>query len=666
MSEDRDGRGGAVQVREHLWIPMPDGVRLAARLWLPAAAPHAPVPALFEYIPYRKADMVRARDERNHPFLAGHGYACLRVDMRGSGDSEGHMPDMYSEAELADARHVIAWIAAQPWCDGQVGMFGTSWGGTAALQANIDAPEALKAVIAVCATHDRYEDDIHHIGGCVLTDTFEWGATLPVILAAPPTPCAGDDWHALWQRRLDTLTFPVEAWLREEGRGSYWRHGSVIHRAERLSRPVLAVGGWTDRYANSVMSLVAARPDLVWGVVGPWGHHYPDHGNPGPAIGFQHLALDWWDRWMKAGKAKPDWPRLRVWLREFDPPADSLTVRNGRWIETDAPKTCTTPRVYHLNGDALATEASAPATGWEVPFDLGVGRALGDTGYFGREGGLPLDQRDDDSRALTFETAPFEHDVILYGAASVRLGLDGGQPAGQVALRLNDVAPDGTSASVGLTLRNLALDDDLDAPARPLPATGRSVEIPFPTAAYRFRTGHRLRLAVSSSCWPLVWPATVPAGPRILRGALTLPIYRGDPPDLRHPLPVALDLPAVKSHETLAAPPLKRWQAEEDGAWVHAWAQPFTELHYRETRTAFGFETSAEHRVLPQDPVSASTRVRHRQRYRRPDGTAEIECVLTARTDASAYQVTGRLTVTWDGEARFSREWAVSPARLLG
>lgn len=118
MSEDRDGRGGAVQVREHLWIPMPDGVRLAARLWLPAAAQHAPVPALFEYIPYRKGDMVRARDERNHPFLAGHGYACLRVDMRGSGDSEGHMPDMYSEAELADARHVIAWIAAQLWCDG--------------------------------------------------------------------------------------------------------------------------------------------------------------------------------------------------------------------------------------------------------------------------------------------------------------------------------------------------------------------------------------------------------------------------------------------------------------------------------------------------------------------------------------------------------------------
>ena len=665
MGEDRDGQGEAVQVTEHLWIPMPDGVRLAARLWCPAGAKRAPVPALFEYIPYRKADMVRARDERNHPFLARHGYACLRVDMRGSGDSEGHMPDMYSDAELADARHVIEWIAAQPWCDGKVGMFGTSWGGTAALQANIDAPEALKAVIAVCATHDRYEDDIHHIGGSVLTDTFEWGATLPVILAAPPTPSVGDDWQSLWRRRLDTLTFPVEAWLREEGRGAYWRHGSVIHQAGRLSRPVLAVGGWTDRYSNSVMSLDAARADLVWGVVGPGGHHYPDHGTPGPAIGFQQLALDWWARWMKPDRANPDWPRLRVWLREFDPPADSPRVRNGRWVETGAPKTCTAARVLHLDGGALTPAAPAPATGWDVPFDLGVGRASGDTGYFGREGGLPLDQRDDDSRSLTFETAPFDQDFILYGAASMRLCLEG-EPEGQVALRLNDVAPDGTSAPVGLAIRNLALDDDLDAPARALPPTDRSVEIPFPTTAYRFRKGHRLRLAVSSSYWPLVWPPAAPTAHRILQGALTLPVFRGDPPDLRQPFPVALDLPAVKSHETLAAPALERWQAEEDGVRITAWAQPFTEVRYRDTRTAFGFETRAEHRVSPDDPASATTRVWHRQRYRRPDGTAEVDCVLTAASDPVAYHVSGRLTVTWNGEAWFSREWAVAPPRRLG
>ena len=226
--------------------------------------------------------MVRARDARNHPWFAAHGYACLRVDMRGSGDSEGVMADMYSDHELADARAVIEWIAAQPWCSGKVGMFGTSWGGTAALQANVDAPEALKAVIAVCATHDRYEDDIHHMGGCLLTDTFEWGATLPAILAAPPTPDVGPGWRGVWQDRLDQLAFPVEAWVRKEARGEYWRRGSVLHEASRLSRPILAIGGWSDRYSQfgDVACFRPARPDL--GCSGAMGPSLSRSGPPRP------------------------------------------------------------------------------------------------------------------------------------------------------------------------------------------------------------------------------------------------------------------------------------------------------------------------------------------------------------------------------------------------
>ena len=239
----------------------------------PARDPGRP---LLEYIPYRKRDLVRARDARNHPVFAANGYVCLRVDMRGSGDSEGAMPDMYAEAELSDARHVIDWIAAQAWSNGRVGMFGTSWGGTASLQAAVDAPGPLKAVLANCATIDRFEDDIHWMGGAVLTDTVEWGAALPAILACPPdSATVGDGWRGMWEARLAGLAFPLENWIAHGTRGRYWRHGSVRFAAERLSCPVLAIGGWSDRYANSVMPLVAARPDLCWGVVGPWSPPLP-------------------------------------------------------------------------------------------------------------------------------------------------------------------------------------------------------------------------------------------------------------------------------------------------------------------------------------------------------------------------------------------------------
>ena len=130
----------------NLWIPLGDGTRLAARLWLPDDAEQDPVPALLEYLPYRKRDGTAERDSLTHPYLAAHGYACIRVDVRGSGESDGVLSDEYSQAELDDGVEVIAWLARQPWCSGQVGMFGISWGGFNALQVAALRPPALKAI----------------------------------------------------------------------------------------------------------------------------------------------------------------------------------------------------------------------------------------------------------------------------------------------------------------------------------------------------------------------------------------------------------------------------------------------------------------------------------------------------------------------------------------
>ena len=663
---------------EHLWIGMPDGIRLAARLWLPREAARRPVPALLEYIPYRKSDMVRARDERYHPYFAAQGYACLRVDMRGSGDSEGRMTDMYTPEELSDARHVIDWIASRPWCSGSVGMFGKSWGGTASLQASVDAPEALKAVIAVCATHDRYEDDIHHMGGCLLTDSVEWGATLPAILASPPgAGTVGPGWRALWEDRLAHLAFPLEPWVREEARTAYWRRGSVRFEADRIACPILAIGGWADRYSSSVMSLVDRRPDRVWGIVGPWGHQYPDTGHPGPATGFQQLALEWWDHWLKTPRPpRPPWPPLRVWLREFDPPADAIDRRNGEWIESKSPAAASTLHTFHLDRGRLrgspprAASGSEPMPGPElapVPDDLRAGLASGDTGYFGRFGGLPLDQGPDDARSLVYETAPLREAFTLFGAAELMLEVAASRPLAQLSVRIGDVAPDGRVCRVGLALRNLALDDDLErdvAGARPGPG---KIRIRLPTGAYRFAAGHRIRLALASSCWPMAWPSPEAAGVRIVPGAsrLVLPRLHGPPAPLRTAMPGPLDLPA-KGHTVLAAPPLdRRCEVETDGTLVSSWRQPFSRVRYHATRTTFGFETRARHAIHPDDPLSATSRFDHRMRYERPDGEAEVTSWAAITGDAAAFSLSGQVTVRWNGETVFERNWSPRVARRL-
>lgn len=641
---------------DHLWITMPDGTRLAARLWRPDT-PH-PVPAILEYIPYRKADMVRARDERNHPLLAAHGYAAVRVDMRGSGDSEGHMPDMYDPNELADARAVIDWLAAQPWCDGKVGMFGTSWGGTASLQASIKAPEALKAIIAVCATHDRFEDDIHYMGGCVLTDTFEWGATLPAILGSPPTPNAGDNWMALWQERLKALSCPLENWLRADSRGTFWRHGSVIHAAQDLSVPILSVGGWSDRYSNSVMALVNARPDLVWGVVGPWGHHYPDHGTPGPAIGFQQMALDWWDHWLR-GKdpAEPDWPRLRVWLRAFEEQRDVLSQRKGQWIESGPSQAETTLQVIAL-GEGFKGPA---AQGWQVPANPGVGAASGDSGYFGRHGGLPVDQAEDDARSLVFETAPLEKDLIIYGAPALTLKGRSNTGKGIIAARLNDVSEKGESLRVAYGVRNIALDTNLDSAAQ-TPGPGHfTVDVALHSTAYLVQKGHRLRLALSQAMWPLVLAEAEADEITLDAGNLALPCLAQAPMPLADPLPAAVDLPLVKSHQVLKAPPLQRWQAEDEDSKAMGWHQPLTAVHYNETETTFAFETRMEYLLETRGLMVQTTQVSHEMHFNRPDGTAIVSTTLESRKSPAEWTIKISFSADWQDKVIAEMEWLIEP-----
>ena len=363
---------------------------------------------------------------------------------------------------------------------------------------------------------------------------------------------------------------------------------------------------------------------------------------------------------MKPQKDPQDWPRLRVWLRDFENPADAIDTRQGRWIESAPVADVTKPENLYLSGSALSQTPSSKTATWSIPADLHVGQAAGDTGYFGRHGGLPLDQAQDDQRSLIFDTPPLSKDMVLYGGARIDLTLTPKARRSQISIRLNDVAPDGTVARVTYALRNLDLNDDLDA-APPTQGTDpKRVSVPLHTTAYRFRKGHRIRLSLAQSYWPLVWTPPSFEEVTLHSGQLTLPVFDGHPSDLQSHLPPAEDLPKKKEHTLRANPALRRFQQVTGaGDLQNGWHQPFTEVYFPDIDTAFGFETTAEHSVTPTNPASARTHLSHQTRYTRADGVANIQSALTARCHPKGLHLEGHVSVTWNNEEFAKRSWNV-------
>lgn len=325
-----------VTVQEHVWIPMEDGCRLSARLWLPVS--DHPVPAILEYIPYRKRDAMRERDEPIHGYFAGYGFAAVRVDVRGTGQSEGLLGDEYSEEELADGEAILRWIAGQPWCNGRVGMIGKSWGGINALQIAARRPPELGAIVTVCSSDDRYALDAHYMGGALLNENLTWASVLFTLNARPPDPAlAGPGWREQWLTRLEEAPLFVERWMEHPHRDAYWRRGSVCEDYGAVRCPVFAVGGWADAYTDTVFRLLEHLAAPCRGLVGPWAHVYPHHGVPGPAVGFLQECVRWFDHWLRdRDTGLLGEPPLRVWLEEAVPPLAFHDERRGRWVSEPA------------------------------------------------------------------------------------------------------------------------------------------------------------------------------------------------------------------------------------------------------------------------------------------------------------------------------------------
>ncbi|HKK17491.1 MAG TPA: CocE/NonD family hydrolase [Opitutales bacterium] len=501
---------------ENLWIPLKDGQRLAARLWLPKAASARPVPAIVEYIPYRKRDLTRERDAINMPYLAGHGFACLRVDLRGSGDSDGVLRDQYLEQEQNDGVEAIAWIAGQAWCDGNIGMMGISWGGFNALQIAARRPKALKAIIAASATDDLYADNMHYMGGSLLADNLSESTTMFAFNSLPPDPAiVGARWRKMWLDRLRESGLWLDIWLRQQRRTEFWKRGSVCENYGSIQCPVMAVSGWADGYTNAVFRLMEHLNVPRKGLVGPWGHKYPHQGIPGPAIGFLQEVRRWFDQWLKheeTGIMKE--PGLRVWMQDSVPPTTAYAARPGRWIAEDSwpsskveRQSWQLARRNHMHPMELSEETSGIVS---IQSPLTLGYFGGKWCSYAAAPDLPYDQRLEDGGALFFDSDPLSAPVEILGRAKVNIRFSADEPVAQLTARLSDIRPDDSVTRVTYGVLNLTHRDSHENPSYLEPGKWYTAQLRLNEIAQHFPKGHRIRLALSTSYWPLVWPAPKP------------------------------------------------------------------------------------------------------------------------------------------------------------
>ncbi|MFC8142109.1 CocE/NonD family hydrolase [Streptomyces paradoxus] len=656
---------------EHVTIPMSDGVRLSAHIWRPTSSDQEPVPAVLEYIPYRKRDLTAVRDSIHHPYLAGHGYACVRVDLRGTGDSEGVLRDEYLEREQADAEEILAWLAEQPWCDGGTGMMGISWGAFAALQVAARRPPSLKAIAIASFTDDRHADDMHYMGGALLSDNLAEAGTMFAYGTCPPDPAVvGDRWRGMWHERLENTEPWVLEWLRHQRRDDYWRHASVCEDYTSVQCPVLASSGWADGYSNAVTRLLGNLDVPRKGLIGPWSHKFPHLGEPGPAIGYLQELVRWWDHWLKGvDNGVMDGPMLLAWMQDSVPPSTSYEERPGRWVgEPDWPSPHIRPVTHPLTRHTIGPAQDASATPGEggaamtVRSPLSVGQFAGKWASYNAPPDLPYDQREEDGGSLVFDSEPLTEPVEVLGSPSVELDLSVSEPVAMVAARLSDVSPDGAATRVSYGILNLTRRDSTESPEPLEPGRRYRATVPLNGVAQAFPPGHRIRLSLSTSYWPLAWPAPKPALLTVHEhsSTLTLPVRPVDEPDEVSSSPFGEPEGTPPLAMTQVTPPEERWEVKRDLIGYHSELDIVKDrgtVRFEDIGLEAGRRAHERYTAVADDFTSVGGETTWTMRFQRDDWDVRVVTSTRLTCDETDFFVDATLDAYEADRRVFSRTW---------
>jgi putative CocE/NonD family hydrolase len=497
---------------ETAWLLMKDGVKLSTTLYKPdPRSPGEKFPVIFEFLPYRKDDGGYIGTYSLYTYFVRRGYIMVRADIRGTGSSEGIFPlREYSEQELDDAVDIIGQLSAMPGSNGNVGMWGISWGGFNAIQVAMRRPPALKAILAAMATDDLYHDDIHYIDGAFHVD--EWAFWFDHSKAIPRSPDYPLD-EAYFKERFDS--YPgLLTYLKQQKDGEFWRRNSLRWQYDKINIPCYLIGGLLDGYRDSIPRMLENMKVPIKAEVGPWNHAWPDDGTPGPNYEWRHEAVRWWDQWLKGKNTGVlDDPRFTVFLREGHGPDASLAMTPGQWITEEWPIPGTAWKMFYPAKDhELRTEPSQQASEslCYIP-TYGVNTGL----WWGEP---TDDMRPDDAGSLVFDSARIDKAFEIVGFPQVRLRVLPDAPLADWTARLEDVFPDGrVSLVTGALINGSQWRSRLD-PQPLTPGETYDLEFEMHFTTWTFQPGHRLRLSVTNSLFPMIWPTPYLMTPKLFIG----------------------------------------------------------------------------------------------------------------------------------------------------
>jgi putative CocE/NonD family hydrolase len=649
---------------ENTWISLKDGTRLAARLWIPISADRTPVPVVWEYIPYRKRDLERTRDDEWATAFVPYGFAFARVDIRGSGDSDGVLLDEYLQQEQDDAVEIIAWLARQRWSTGAVGMRGISWGGFSSFQVAAMAPPALKAIMSHCATDNRYTDDAHYVGGALALDNYDWGAEFKNVMVGPPDPAiVGARWREMWLARLNATPPILAKWLSHQRYDSFWQHGSIATDYSAIKCPVYVVGGQVDSYRDFLPRTLAHLSVPRKGLMGPWGHKYPQLADPGPGLDWVTEEVRWWTQWLKGvDTGIMDEPMLRVYMEQQTAAEVWPTDVPGRWIsEPSWPSPRVAPKTMFLNAAGLNTQAE-PQTILTCKSQETLGLTKREWFPWNMSIDLPADQAPDDKRSLSFDSEPLTEDLEILGNPVLKVRLSSNRAVAKLAVRLNEVTPDDKSWSVSYGILNLTHRDGHTNPTTLEIHRRYDIEISCYFTAHRFKKGNRIRVALSESLWPLVWPSPKPVELQIVAGISTLSLPVRPSAVAEDRMPIALLKGRVAAKVTTDILSSSKYEVTQAGPDAHGRVTIHKRLRdLPETLADIGTTMSGGSdwfmSIQEGDPNSSVWQLEWFSKLRRGDWDTTTRATLEITSTAEEFRIKESVSAREGATQVFERAW---------